>query len=391
LEVAEATRAEAFQAAQRVVELLGSLERNAEELRRHLAREGDSLRARIGKASVWASSSVPATAPADLAVGAPEVKGEIEAAEERPVEGMGGGGQPADAQEFESGGPAEEGRGIEPDDDHGDKPITEAVDGGSAETADDDLGSGADEAGEGLADEAAASKTATVDSAPETVDPDIGTSDSETGTVELGTATVDSGTATVDSGTATVDSAETTDSETETVEEPDSVDGEGEPRHAAADGSPAETAKRRSGDGREEVDAKTRQSPQVETGESLSPEDDDVVVRSTTPEDRSLTVPEGASPEDDARRRVKGKSDDELAETYSIAVKAHADASKGEKAEEVRYWEALARAIVEEAAGRSNFDAPAPSKGQRRKRREAKRLKRLRAARDELLSSRAER
>ena len=126
--------------------------------------------------------------------------------------------------------------------------------------------------------------------------------------------------------------------------------------------------------------------PVAETAEASQPEPGEAS-QSSRPQTPKSELSRGVSPRDDAERRVKGKSDHELAETYSIAVKAHEEASRAQRPAEVRYWAELKRATVEEAAARSNFGQALDLAAGRRKRREVKRLKRLRAARDELLES----
>ena len=58
---------------------------------------------------------------------------------------------------------------------------------------------------------------------------------------------------------------------------------------------------------------------------------------------------------DEARRRVAGKTDEELAESYEIAVEARARAEKSGNEKEVGYWELLVQAAVREAVNRPAF------------------------------------
>jgi hypothetical protein len=91
---------------------------------------------------------------------------------------------------------------------------------------------------------------------------------------------------------------------------------------------------------------------------------------------------------DDARRRVAGKGDEELAEAYEIAVEARAKAESSGNPDEVDYWEMLARAAVAEAVDRPTFgqvDDGEAAIGRREKRRRAKKLKSLTAAREQAL------
>jgi hypothetical protein len=96
---------------------------------------------------------------------------------------------------------------------------------------------------------------------------------------------------------------------------------------------------------------------------------------------------------EDAQRRVAGKTDDELAESYEIAVEARARAEKSGSEEEVGYWELLVQAAVKEAVGRPTFGEPGPedeSLSRRERRKKARRLKGLSQAREQALGARGQ-
>jgi hypothetical protein len=91
---------------------------------------------------------------------------------------------------------------------------------------------------------------------------------------------------------------------------------------------------------------------------------------------------------DEVRRRVAAKTDDELAESYAIAVEARGKASSGAEPHAVGYWDALARAVVDEAARRPTFGQSRGddgSVGPLERRRRAKKLAALTKARSEAL------
>jgi hypothetical protein len=96
----------------------------------------------------------------------------------------------------------------------------------------------------------------------------------------------------------------------------------------------------------------------------------------------------GERHDDDARRRVAGKADEELAEAYEIAVEARAKAEQSGNAEEVEYWGMLVRAAVADAVDRPSFgelsDGEQPL-GRRQRRRREKKLKSLALAREQAL------
>ena len=90
--------------------------------------------------------------------------------------------------------------------------------------------------------------------------------------------------------------------------------------------------------------------------------------------------------EEDARERVTGTTDVELAEMYSIAVD-RLDAGAGE---EEPYWTALVHATVAEAVARPEFGDPAASEGGRRaKKRRNKLLGPLIEAREDAMTEKA--
>ena len=87
---------------------------------------------------------------------------------------------------------------------------------------------------------------------------------------------------------------------------------------------------------------------------------------------------------DEARRRVELKTDEELAESYEIALEARARAEKRGSAEEAGSWDRLVQAAVTEAVDRPAFGEPDDAeRSTRRERRQlAKRLKALSKARE---------
>jgi hypothetical protein len=96
---------------------------------------------------------------------------------------------------------------------------------------------------------------------------------------------------------------------------------------------------------------------------------------------------EAGSLEDEARSRVTGKTDLELAELHQIAI---GRASVGSE-EDRRYWAALAAAAVHEAVSRSGFGKLAAGEdvaSWRARKKRAKRLKPLMEARDQALRNR---
>jgi hypothetical protein len=96
---------------------------------------------------------------------------------------------------------------------------------------------------------------------------------------------------------------------------------------------------------------------------------------------------EAGSLEDEARSRVTGKTDLELAELHQIAVSR---ASVGSE-EDRRYWAALTAAAVHEAVSRSGFGKLAAGEdvaSWRARKKRAKRLRPLMEARDQALRNR---
>jgi hypothetical protein len=95
---------------------------------------------------------------------------------------------------------------------------------------------------------------------------------------------------------------------------------------------------------------------------------------------------EPGSLEDEARSRVSGKSDLELAELHQIALGRSSVGSEDER----RYWSALASAAVHEAVARTGFgklSAAEDLAGRRARKKRAKALKPLMAAREQALRS----
>jgi hypothetical protein len=97
--------------------------------------------------------------------------------------------------------------------------------------------------------------------------------------------------------------------------------------------------------------------------------------------------------EDEAHRSAAQKTDAQLLDLYSIALRARAEAVAGGEGREgeADYWDVLQRAIVEEAARRPDFGrdelADDESGGRRRRRRLRKRREALLAAREAELAA----
>jgi hypothetical protein len=79
----------------------------------------------------------------------------------------------------------------------------------------------------------------------------------------------------------------------------------------------------------------------------------------------------GARAPEDIRRRFSWKTDQELAESYEIAVNEHSRAERSGQEREARFWDALVRTAVQEAVSRPAFgeldewDAPDDRREQR--------------------------
>ena len=91
-----------------------------------------------------------------------------------------------------------------------------------------------------------------------------------------------------------------------------------------------------------------------------------------------LVVPEGVT-EDELTASVRQKSDDELAESFEIALHAQRRADKASDEKMTVYWRALHDAAVTEASGRPEFGErePDPALGRRERKQRAKRIRAL--------------
>jgi hypothetical protein len=104
-----------------------------------------------------------------------------------------------------------------------------------------------------------------------------------------------------------------------------------------------------------------------------------------TPEFRILS---GATTPDEIGRRFSWKTDYELAGSYELALQESKHAAKDDA--ELAYWEAIAEALVAEAASRPTFgelNEWEDAEDGRERRQKAKRLQALATARDALLRS----